>query len=74
MHQVAELRNVPVENVCEGLRVKILRLYGKNCVTRFVSYSTTTYKFIMENITCKISVEVGRLFLHGHKCETGNPE
>lgn len=22
MHQVAELRNVPVENVCEGLRVK----------------------------------------------------
>lgn len=24
MHQVAELRNVPVENVCEGLHVKIL--------------------------------------------------
>lgn len=67
MHQVAELRNVPVENVCEGLRVKILRLYGKNCVTCFVSYSTTTYKFITENIACKISVEVGRLFLHGHK-------
>lgn len=74
MHQVAELRNVLVENVCEGLRVNILRLYGKNCVTRFVAYSAPTYKLIMENIACKISVEAGRLFLHGHKCKTGNPE